>query len=179
MHGFSVGTLFRRSMRILIFVVAWALIYVALLATLLPLFSTWTRLALVLFPAILIAFLLIKWSLCWQQKAKTSTSAFYITMIACLLFLSASVALFIMGGSGSLDKTVQNVFQLKRIPPIGLMAQPKLQHRLFLNGVKLDILRALPHTGRAEILGYKVHGYLYSNIQFLFSEIFIDQSYFF
>lgn len=179
MNGPSTVILLHGFLRVLVFTAAWALIQVALLATLMPPFSTWTRLGLILLPAIIIACWLIKWILQRQPSSKKSQDAFYIAVIACALFLSTGLGIFIKGGLGSLDKTVQKIFQMKRVPTVGLMAQPKLRHRLFLTGVKLDILRALPHTGNALILDYKVHGYLYSNIQFLFSEIFIYQTYFF
>ncbi|MBN2242074.1 MAG: FkbM family methyltransferase [Acidobacteria bacterium] len=177
MNGLSPGTLLRGLMRVLAFAAAWALIQSALLATLMPPFSTWTRLALVLLPAVIIAFWLVRWSLFRNQKA--SRFSFFVAPATCALFLAIGLAVFTTGALGSLDGTVQKLFHTKRTPAVGLTEEPKLRHRLFLTGAKLDILRALPHTGRAQILNYDVHGYLYSNIQFLFREIFVDQSYFF
>lgn len=163
--------------RVLGFVAAWALIHIALLATLLPPFSTRTRLWGVLLPAFFVASLLINFSL--HRQRKPGTSGIFIGMAACLLFLLTSLAIFKIGAFESIDKTARRIFELKRIPHIGLMAKPELRHRLFLTGAKLDILRAFPHTGRAVILDYKVQDYLFSNIQFLFNEIFINQVYFF
>jgi len=179
MSAFSVGTVSRGFMRILTFAAAWALIPMALLTSLLLPFSTWIRLALILLPVILFASWLIKLSVCGQLDRKTSPLPFWIAMAASILFLLSVAAFIRTGGLVSLDKTVRHVFQMKRSPAVGLMAEPGQRYRLFLNGIKLDILSGFPDKGRAQILNYKVHGYMFSTIRFLFNEIFVDQHYFF
>ena len=98
MRGFSIKTLFRGFIKVLVFVAAWVLIHVALVSSLLPPFSPWTRFAVFLFPAILIAFLIIRWSLRRQPKQEKSRFAFSVAGIACFLFLSTSVVIFKTGG---------------------------------------------------------------------------------
>lgn len=166
-------------MRILVFAAAWTLIPVALLVSLLLPFSTWTRLALILLPAILIASWLIKMSFSGQLNRKASPFRFYIAIAACVLFLITAAAFFKAGGLVSVEKAVRHIFQMKRSPAVGLMADPDQRYRLFLTGIKLDIFRGLPETGGVKILDYRIRGYLFSTIRFLYNEIFIDQPYYF
>ncbi|MBN1568286.1 MAG: FkbM family methyltransferase [Acidobacteria bacterium] len=173
------GTILRGMTRILVFAAAWALIPVALLVSLLLPFSTWIRLALILLPAILIASWLIKISLCGQLSRKASPFRFYIAVAAVVLFLITAAAFFKSGGLVSVEKTVRHIFQMKRSPAVGLMADPGRRYRLFLTGIKLDVLHGLPETGGVKILDYSVRGYLFSTIRFLYNEIFIDQPYYF
>jgi FkbM family methyltransferase len=179
MYNFGIAKILRGFMRVLTFASAWALIPIALLASLLLPFSTWIRLALVLLPAILFASWLIKLSLWGQLNRKTSPFPFYIAVASSILFLFLAAAFIHTGGLVSFEKTVRHIFQMKRSPAVGLMAEPDQRYRLFLTGIKLDILRALPDPGSVAILDYRMRGYLFSTIRFLFNEIFIDQQYFF
>jgi FkbM family methyltransferase len=179
MKAFNGGTILRGFMRVLVFAAAWALIPMALLLSLMLPFSAWIRLALILLPAILFASWLIKLSLYGQLNRKISPLPFYVAMTVIILFLFMTAAFVRAGGLVSVEKAVLHIFHIKRSPAVGLMAEQNQRYKLLLTGIKLDILKGLPDTGRVAILNYTVRNYLSSNVRFLFYEIFIDQQYFF
>jgi FkbM family methyltransferase len=166
-------------MRVLTFVSGWSLIPVALMVSLLPPFPLWVRLALVVLPTVLFVSWLVKVTLAGNLAPKSSPATFCVALATDFLFLSIMAAYVGIGGVGPIEKGVSHVFRMKRSPGIGVMMDRSRRQQLFRDGIRFDLLRGIQDEGHAAVLDYKIHGYNFSTIRFLFNDIFIDQQYFF
>jgi FkbM family methyltransferase len=179
MNAIGIRTISLGFIRFLVFAAGWALVFIALLFSLFPLYSPWIRLALAMLPAILIASWLIKWSLSAKPDKKSSPLSLCVALACLILFLFSASAYIRAGGMTPVEKGIKHIFQMKRSPAIGLMADKNLRNRLFMDGIKLDFLTLFKTNEPARILNYRVSSYELSSTRMLFNEIFINQEYFF
>jgi FkbM family methyltransferase len=179
MNAISIRTISLGFMKFLAFAAAWALILIALMFSLFPLYSPWIRIVFAMLPAVLIASGLIKWSLSAKPDKKSSPLSLCVTLACIILLMFASLVFVRAGGMTPFEKGIKHIFQMKRSPAIGLMADNNLRNRLFMDGIKLDLLTIFKTSEPAGILNYRVSSYELSSTRMLFNEIFINQEYFF
>jgi FkbM family methyltransferase len=179
MNAFSKNTILLGLMKFLAFVAAWALVPIALLLSLFPHYSLWIRLIFVMLPALLIASWLLKWSLQSRPDYRSSALSFCVALACMILFMLTVSACVRAGVMTPIEKGVKHIFQMKRSPAIGLMADKDLRNRLFTDGIKLDLLRFFQSGKPVEFLNYRVNSYEIAATRMLFNEKFINQEYFF
>ena len=116
MNAIGIRTISLGLIRFLAFAAGWALVFIALLFSLFPLYSPWIRLAFVMLPAILIASWLIKWSLSAKPDKKSSPLSLGITLACIILFMLVASTYICAGGMTPLEKGIKHIFQMKRSP---------------------------------------------------------------
>ena len=160
MNAIGIKTILLGFMRFFTFIAAWTLVPIALLVSLLPPFSLWIRLALIVLPTVIFASWLIKLSLCGQLDGKSSPLSFYTALAVDVMAVFVVAAFIHAGGMVTIEKGIKHIFQMKRSPALGLLADPNQRYKLFREGIKLDILGSFNDRGSVAILNYKVNGYL-------------------
>jgi FkbM family methyltransferase len=179
MSAISIRTISLGFMKFIAFAAAWALILIALIFSLFPLYSPWIRIVFVMLPAVLIASVLIKWSLSAKPDKKSSPLSLFVTLAFIILLMFASLVCVRAGAMTPFEKGIKHIFQMKRSPAIGLMADNHLRNKLFMDGIRLDYLTLFKTNEPARILNYRVRSYELTSTRMLFNEIFINQEYFF
>jgi FkbM family methyltransferase len=179
MNTVGAGTILRGFMRLLAFAAAWSIIPIALIiAWLLPC-SMLIRLVLIILPVVLFTSCLIQVCLSKPLDRKTSPVSFYAVLVMNILFLLIVFAFIHVGRVSHFVTGIHHLYQTKNSPAIGLLKENNQRYRLMKDGIELYVRSTFANAGRTSVLNYKVQGYSYSVLRFLFDEIFIKQEYYF
>lgn len=165
-------------MKYLTLVAAWALVPTSLIVSLLAPFSIWIGIALIVLPTVIFVSWLIKVSLGGQLERRTSPFAFYSSIATIILFLIVVAAYLHMGDIFEVHNEIQHMLQLRKSPRVGVLADEGQRYNLLRNSLEMNFARK-SRRPTIPIFDYRVTGYDFKSLNYLFYEKFVDQEYFF